>query len=815
MRNVKSNYARLKWIVLLLIVALSYYATARLGLNFAFKDTNATPVWIPAGIAFAAVILAGYRIWPAIFAGALLANLEILSGSGLPFRFAFVLSSITSIGNTLEAIAGAWLTLKFLNQTNPLETIKGTTLFIVVGLFVATPLGALIGSTSFCLFTDHWAVFDHMLFNWWVGDTLGIIIIAPVILNWNKHLFRGWNFIRALELLGFVIVLGITAYLIFFTRYNLKYLLIPVLLWPVFRFGKFETNTFILIMSGLTVWSVKNYNIADAIQQKESFFVIQSFIGVVAITFLVLSSVIYERKKISLNLQENLNKYQTLLENLPQKIFFKNSKLAFVSCNGNFAKELHIEPFEIDGKTDYDFFPPELAEKYRKEDSDFLASGKPLINEIAEIREGKNVWTQIIKIPVTNEKNEIIGLLGIFADITERKQAEDALKESEEKYRFLFERNPAPLLIYEDNTFNILAVNEAFLKHYGYNHHEILSMRLPDLYPPEESDRIVKLAEGLRGHVYAGEWHHIKKNGEVISIIATSHDIVYAEHEGRIAVITDITERKQTELELEKYRKHLEEMVDERTEELEIAKERAESADQLKSAFLATMSHELRTPLNSIIGFTGMLIQELPGPLNDEQKKQLRMTQKSARHLLSLINDILDLSKIEAGQLNLSNDRFNISEVLQNVLDISRPFAESKNLTLTAEIDPDLPEINSDQIRVQQVIINLVNNALKFTETGSVKVEVFTKNKNVVVKVIDTGIGIEPEKIKTLFKPFIQIDSGVARKHEGTGLGLSISKKLMTMLGGTISVESEPRQGSTFMIELPLINNKQPKPESV
>lgn len=796
------------WSILLVVVALSYYATAKLGLVFAFEGTNASPVWMPSGIALAAVLLAGYRVWPAIFIGALLANFQVLAVLELSFKSVFFLSAITATGNTLEALAGAWLISRFSNHINPLETMKGTTVFIFFGALFATLIAAAVGSLSFCAFTNHWEVIDHMLLNWWFGDTLGVLILAPIIMNWNQRKSNEWTLLKLAELAGFILVLGLTSYLIFFTIYNLIYLFIPVLLWSIFRFGKFETSLFVLMISGLAMWSSMNHHVSGALQQNESILVIQSFIGVVAITFLVLSSVIYERKKMQLSLYESLVKYRTLLENLPQKIFVKNSDLFFVSCNENFARELNIQPSEIEGKTDYDFFPKELAEKYREQDADFLVSGKPLETEICEIRDGQPLWTQVVKVPVRDENGAVIGVQGIFWDITERKKAEELLRVSEEKYRFLFERNPVPLLIYDTETLRFLAANEAFVRQYGFSIDELLAMQLPDFYPDDEKDAIVKLAHGLHGHAYVGEWHHIKKDGSVIWIIANSHDLNYMGREARIAVVTDITDRKLAELELERYRKHLENMVEERTAELEIAKERAESADQLKSAFLATMSHELRTPLNSIIGFTGMLLQELPGPLNDEQKKQLRMTQKSGRHLLSLINDILDLSKIEAGQLNLSTDRFRISDVIQNVIDLSKPFAISKNLLLTSVVDPELPEIISDQFRVQQVIINLVNNALKFTEQGSVKVEAFKNGKHIVVRVIDTGMGIEASHIDALFKPFIQIDTGIARKHEGTGLGLSISKKLMTMLGGTISVESEPEKGSTFAIELPLENNK-------
>ncbi len=388
--------------------------------------------------------------------------------------------------------------------------------------------------------------------------------------------------------------------------------------------------------------------------------------------------------------------------------------------------------------------------------------------------------------------------------IEESIEAEASLRISEEKYRFLFERNPASMLIYERNTFKILSINEAFLKNYGYPEEEISEMILPDLYPDDEKPHIIELARGLHGHAYAGEWHHIKKDGSQITIIAASHDIDYSGRNARIAVILDITERKKAEEELRLYREHLEELVIQRTAELEKEKELALSADQLKSAFLATMSHELRTPLNSIIGFTGILLQERPGPLNIEQKKQLGMAQRSARHLLSLINDVLDISKIEAGQLKVHLQLFNLPDLINKVVETIRPFADKKNLKLSVSIDKNVKEITSDNLRVQQILLNLVNNAIKFTEVGIVSIICSTYGNYVKIQITDTGMGIENGKIKQLFKPFMQIDTGLTRKHEGTGLGLSICKKLTEMLNGTIEVESVLGSGSTFIVTLPI-----------
>jgi signal transduction histidine kinase len=247
----------------------------------------------------------------------------------------------------------------------------------------------------------------------------------------------------------------------------------------------------------------------------------------------------------------------------------------------------------------------------------------------------------------------------------------------------------------------------------------------------------------------------------------------------------------------------MEQRIVERTAELEAARKKAESADRVKSAFLASMSHELRTPLNSIIGFTGILLQELPGPLNEEQEKQMRLVQKSARHLLSLINDVLDISRIEAGQMELDPVTFEVRSSVEKVVALIEPLATKKGLELQCSFAADVGLISTDQRRLEQILLNLLSNAIKFTDTGRIRVQCSTLEEGYVIEINDSGIGIAEEDIPRLFHPFYQADTGFTRRHEGTGLGLSICKKLVDMMGGSIEVESKSGIGSVFRFRLP------------
>ncbi|SEM56719.1 PAS domain S-box protein [Bradyrhizobium sp. OK095] len=385
----------------------------------------------------------------------------------------------------------------------------------------------------------------------------------------------------------------------------------------------------------------------------------------------------------------------------------------------------------------------------------------------------------------------------------------------------MIEAMPGIVYLYNDQG-RFLRWNRNFEIVSGYSQHEIATMHPLDFFCGEEKLPLEqKIAEVFdRGEAYI-EATFLSRDGSRTPYFFTGRRVIFEEMPCLVGVGIDVSERKQAERALRDLNESLERKVSDRTSELQTALARAEDADQIKSAFLANMSHELRTPLNSIIGFTGIMLQGLAGALNGEQTKQLGMVRRSARHLLDLINDVLDISKIEAGELEVNRKAFDLGSSIERIAALMAPMAQAKGLKLEVQALSKPCWMISDQRRVEQVLLNLVNNAIKFTDHGGVKLTIDAASQSIPpvavaqpellhIHVADTGIGIKPEHLTTLFQPFRQIDSGISRQHDGTGLGLAICRRLAELLGGAIEVESEWGRGSIFTFKLPINGSIEP-----
>jgi PAS domain S-box-containing protein len=513
----------------------------------------------------------------------------------------------------------------------------------------------------------------------------------------------------------------------------------------------------------------------------------------------------------------SLTTLQRFIDHFPGTAYLKDSESKTLIANQGFQTLLGIDPASMIGKTSAEIFPGEFGEKITEDDRKVLKDGATQI--IEESFNGRDYESTKFVVD-DGSGNRQLG--GLTIDITHRKLSERKLKgqlmqlrelnqqlqAAEEGLRRLstaVEQSPSSIII-TDLDANIIFVNEAFTKVSGYTAAEVIGrnprfLQSGDTEPETFRDMWSTL---LAGNVWRGEFTNQRRDGSRYLELATISPV--RNNDGQVthyvAAKEDITEQRRAEAELHAHRLHLENLVEKRTRELAAAKEKADAANRAKSEFLANMSHEIRTPMNAIIGLNYLLRQS---PLQPEQREKLLKVSAAAEHLLQIINDILDLSKIEAGKLVLENHAFSPVEVLRNIGEMIRDRATSKGLRLN--IDPDgLPlHARGDVTRLRQVLLNFAANALKFTEHGSISLagELLGREGEEMIcrfSVRDTGIGIRPEDTVRLFNAFEQLDSSTTRRFGGTGLGLAIARHLAELMGGEVGVESTPGVGSCFWI---------------
>ena len=416
--------------------------------------------------------------------------------------------------------------------------------------------------------------------------------------------------------------------------------------------------------------------------------------------------------------------------------------------------------------------------------------------------DGFRIPVRLSVAPVRSERGATIGTMAIVRDIVAERAAAAALGESEERYRAAFRNNPDAIFVIDAES-RIVDANPAAERLAQLDRLALVASSLSQLAPPDTRKVHIETILALVGN---GSVHrpHLRFQGSRGAIVDTE---VYGTTVGRRlwqVLARDIRCRIDVESKLLALKEVLEARVGERTSELKRANEALATAGRMKEHFLASMTHELRTPLNSVLGLADALLEGVYGDLDDQQRQILETMRDSGHHLLDLINDILDMSKIEAGRLELDLRSISVTEVCQTCLRMVRMIAYGKRIGTWMRVDPKFTIVVADERRLKQILVNLISNAVKFTPPGGrAGIEAWTQGELVYFSVMDTGIGIATPDLRRIFEPFTQIDSSLSRQQEGTGLGLALVRKLAELHGGRIDVDSEPGQGSRFTVILP------------
>jgi PAS domain S-box-containing protein len=474
------------------------------------------------------------------------------------------------------------------------------------------------------------------------------------------------------------------------------------------------------------------------------------------------------------------NRFEYLLEAAPDGVMEVDSQGNIVLANPSCERILGFTQAELLSMKVEDLVPLHLRTGHERHRADFASapSMRPMGKAMrlrALRKDGVEIPVQISISPIT--VGEEFHTVAIIRDVSEAESMAEALRDTAEQTRQLFDLTPVACCVYDRETLQFLDVNAQAMITYGYTREEFLGMTVQDLRcsgrsgPMEEEN---------------GPRCHLRKNGEQIEVEARRHPMNYQGRPAHLVVLRDITERRRFE------------------ERLEEERRRAETASRAKSEFLASMSHELRSPLHTIIGFSELLAEGMEGPLNEKQTRFIRHIQKDSQHLLTLINDILDLSKIEAGRLEFHLEVIAIDTLIEETVSSVLPQAEAKGLSLNCSVTSGL-EAWADRVRVHQLLLNLLSNAIKFTPSGgSILIEASELNRMVTLRVTDSGIGVPPEHHESIFDVFYQVAATTKGVREGTGLGLAICRRLIEQMGGKIWVESELGKGSKFSFTLPV-----------
>jgi PAS domain S-box-containing protein len=788
------------------LIAL-YFIGGLIGKTTTFRSGSVALVWPSAGIALAAILVFGYRFWPGVAAGAVLFSFM----NGMPLGF-FTLG--TAIGNTMGAIICAFLLRRIVAFDNAMERTRDVTGYIGLACFLGTTVNAAFNVVSLA-YTGSvaWDSLFPTTLAWWVPNALAGLVVAPFIITWATPLATRWNGRLIAEavlcgagLVGGTLISFNSWYVYGLQNYPLAYLPFPFLVWGALRFGQRGATAGTLLVSALAIYSLLHHRGPFVtLMEKDSLMLIGSYIGILAVTNMLLAAGAAERRAAENAMSKSEQRFRAVVEDQTDLIcrFTPDGLLTFV--NDAFCR--------FHGKSREKLIGTNFFQTLSEEDAavplsyiNSLPADEPVISFDHRLSSPDDcvVWHQYRVRRLFQKKDDTREFQAVIQDITQRKQSELALRASEEKYRSLIDHIPDVVWTADSNR-DLLYISGNAGKVLGYSSEELLAKGRQlwmERIHPQDATRVSQAYGNLfsSGQEFDVEYQICRKDGQWIWL----HDRAQITHlrEGILCadgMFLEVTQRRLAEAVLQR------------------TKEAAESANLAKSQFLANMSHELRTPLNAIIGFSEILCDKTFGDLNERQLKYSNNILSSGRHLHQLINDILDLAKVEAGRAELMRNTFAVAKALREVQAIVKTLANKKAIGLKFEVGPNLPGLYADEAKFKQVMYNLLSNAINFTpDGGKVSVTAGVQNETAAdsipsgqslrVAVTDSGIGIKAEDQERVFKEFEQVDSSYGRQQQGTGLGLALTRRLVEMHGGRIWVESAgvEGKGSTFTFLIPI-----------